>query len=355
MKQLIIAVLLFFAIIPSIKAQVSPVQGPPCPVDGKFEYKLDDYGCLLLHPDILAKIEEFTKANKNSLDCIKYVELFKEKFCKDDEYNWDRFQELWDLLLLDKNGNHHAIVENCEGIHPLSFWSDLINFYPSQDLWDKAKSKGYRPQYGYVPGLFFNLHNLDYYPMAIIKLPTSPALNADQLLNYVRTHLDEFTDLTKSDFTPIKGDEAIWNSSNPLGAILHIEIQGGLDNGSVMCTDYEPNYWVFTTVEDKFIGGDGYHPVSGNRMFGYTIENGKYIYFTKGSDNAWASISVISTLISYNGGAALWEDFQEKVCAFVNQHGGICSVETPDRRKPSEYLVVALLKGNIPITKIPCK
>jgi hypothetical protein len=115
------------------------------------------------------------------------------------------------------------------------------------------------------------------------------------------------------------------------------------------------NYWVFTTVEDKFIGGDGYHPVSGNRMFGYTIENGKYIYFTKGSDNAWASISVISTLISYNGGAALWEDFQEKVCAFVNQHGGICSVETPDRRKPSEYLVVALLKGNIPITKIPCK
>ena len=41
MKQLIITILLIFAIMPSTKAQVSPTQGPPCPADGKFEY--DDF------------------------------------------------------------------------------------------------------------------------------------------------------------------------------------------------------------------------------------------------------------------------------------------------------------------------
>lgn len=82
MKQLIIATLLIFAIMSSITSQVSPIQGPPCPTDGRFEYKLDDYGCLILHPDILAKIEEFTKANKNSLDCIKYVESLKKNSAK---------------------------------------------------------------------------------------------------------------------------------------------------------------------------------------------------------------------------------------------------------------------------------
>ena len=41
MKQLIITFLLIFAIMPSIKSQVSPTQGPPCPLDGKFEY--DDF------------------------------------------------------------------------------------------------------------------------------------------------------------------------------------------------------------------------------------------------------------------------------------------------------------------------
>lgn len=41
MKQLIIATLLIFAIMLRIKAQISPIQGQPCPADGKFEY--DDF------------------------------------------------------------------------------------------------------------------------------------------------------------------------------------------------------------------------------------------------------------------------------------------------------------------------
>ncbi len=99
MKQLIITILLIFAIMPSIKAQVSPI--PPCPEDGKFEY--DDFekqvkeikeNCSY---DLLPKYEarvNLCKTNPNPKRCLDEIMLnaFLEDnptiSLSDDEKKW---------------------------------------------------------------------------------------------------------------------------------------------------------------------------------------------------------------------------------------------------------------------------
>jgi hypothetical protein len=70
-------------------------------------------------------------------------------------------------------------------------------------------------------------------------------------------------------FDPIPQDEALWNSSNPLSTIISISI--ALDDGNVVCSDFQSCCWVFTTLQalwKPFTWKDGVHPVSGNRQFG---------------------------------------------------------------------------------------
>jgi hypothetical protein len=53
-------------------------------------------------------------------------------------------------------------------------------------------------------------------------------------------------------------DTALWNSSNPIGAILHIAIP--IDPGLVVCTGFGPQAWVLSTIISPW---DGLHPVNG--------------------------------------------------------------------------------------------
>jgi hypothetical protein len=48
--------------------------------------------------------------------------------------------------------------------------------------------------------------------------------------------------------------------------------------------------------------------------------------------------------LAYSGGTSLWDDFQQKICNCVNIQVGECKVEIPNKRKTSEYTIVALIK-----------
>jgi hypothetical protein len=93
-------------------------------------------------------------------------------------------------------------------------------------------------------------------------------------------------------FTPFStSDAALWNSSSPLSTIMKIQLDEvfGITtaDGDVICSQYDPCCWIFTTLgSSDGISGGGIHPVSGNRKFGYTYENGIFVIFTQGADRA---------------------------------------------------------------------
>ncbi len=148
--------------------------------------------------------------------------------------------------------------------------------------------------------------NMDVFPVHINTLPNKPNSNQkytpDEFFNFFRLNLNLFAEK----FTPIVdnyygiNDTALWNSSNPLGALIHIEIP--IDNGTVVCSGLGPKAWVFSTIKAPLsMGYDGIHPVSGNRLFGYYVDpndNTMYIY-TRGVDRVSQVATSFPNLANY--------------------------------------------------------
>ena len=111
--------------------------------------------------------------------------------------------------------------------------------------------------------------NMDYFPVRVTELPTG--MTADEFLEEIRTNINDFVDTDLSGFSPEDEVETgtdetdLWESEEPIGAILHIEIP--MDEGSVICSDYDSDQWKFSTIRAPW---DYDHPVSGTREFGYT-------------------------------------------------------------------------------------
>ncbi|MEP0266288.1 DUF2252 family protein [Dokdonia sp.] len=130
--------------------------------------------------------------------------------------------------------------------------------------------------------------NLDYYSIVIDK-PN----DIDAFWNKFRLSFNDliFEDgkietLYGSFQTYAKSDIEKWESDNPIGALMSFTMLGVgkiyREGGSVVLSCYSKNQWVFSTVTtDK----DGFHPVSGNRAFGY-IDNadGSITIYTKAAD-----------------------------------------------------------------------
>jgi hypothetical protein len=71
--------------------------------------------------------------------------------------------------------------------------------------------------------------NMDYFSVDITQLPLNPEtgqrFTLEGFFNYVRTNLDTFFENNSTEFGPYNDDEeAIWNSSNYLGAIMRFDI-----------------------------------------------------------------------------------------------------------------------------------
>ena len=363
MNKAVFFILLLHLSLVRLEAQINKEHEVPlqlnqasCPDDDKFEWRKTDYLCAVNNQLLIAELELFKSINGYSYDAKDFVDNFLMLFCNNSNFKWERFKELYDILKL---GGHNILVEDCIGDHPIAFWNDLFNFQPNNAVKDRLKNKGYRVQYDYIPQWpepIKTKFNLDYYPIEVTKMPinfsTGQPYGPDELLEYIRLNLNDFIDITKSKFIPIAGDESLWNSPNPLGAIIGIIIP--INSGAVVCSDYDQSYWVFTTVvapPDK----EGFHPVSGNRQFGYEQKGNNFIFFTKGCDVAWLSGNVIAALIAYNGGEALWSSFQTKVNAWIIAHLGEITTAPKEQQLPSLGWLIEALKGNSPITKIPCK
>jgi len=112
---------------------------------------------------------------------------------------------------------------------------------------------------------------------------------------------------------------------------------------------------VFSTLEAPF-WDDGVHPVTGNRQFGWRINNdGSLEIYTKGADrmSKW-HLNLLDGL-GFAGADALWISFRNKVAAFVNNNGGFANTSIqPTRWRPDWAAVKGMLISVSPITSIPC-
>jgi len=198
--------------------------------------------------------------------------------------------------------------------------------------------------------------NMDYFSVKVTQLPRG--LTAEQFLDRIRKNINQYVNEEFSGFYTNRevdtgyDESAIWNSNNPVGAILHIEIP--YDEGSVICSSYQQRNWIFTTIKAPW---DFDHPVSGARQFGFNVnQDGSYTFYTRGVDritqkvNDWIGYSDTMT-----GADNLWKSFQRGVENYVNSNGGIATKNDPIVARPNWDIVREVLNGSRPISELGCK
>jgi hypothetical protein len=185
--------------------------------------------------------------------------------------------------------------------------------------------------------------NLDNYRVKILKLPSRRGIDSLRgLLDFVRLNINQFIDPGRARFSPYSAaDGARWNSNNPVGAVLHIDLGPDLgpanpEDGSVLCSSYSDTHWIFSTVHTP---ADQYHPVSGSRQFGFYTVSGPSVggtesfVYVRAADRVSpsflnAELSSIFNLI-FEGGHQTWLSFQRRLAAYVNVTGGKATIVPP--------------------------
>lgn len=236
---------------------------------------------------------------------------------------------------------------------PLAEWCDLFRHRPSPAVLAELANRGMSLQdiqtaYGAV--------NVDYYPIEITRMPLQNGvpMTPEQLQEAIRSDPNRFLDRNLTNFRPYdtSRDPTQWTSSNPVGTVFGIDMgpnrflgvpTGGVDDGSVVASSVSSDRWIFTTIWAR---DDGYHPVSGNREFGFSdpgAGNGPVVFYTRGVDRlstrADAVVGFGSSLFARAGltdrwreGVAFdtadqnWRAYQDRVAAYVNDRGGAATV-----------------------------
>ena len=263
----------------------------------------------------------------------------------------------------------------------LAKWQEVSSFIPPKSVTDKLKNldNNYTSiisgdwDIQYIENASSPIVNMDYFPVSISQLPKDPATGTTftpaNFFNHVRKNLNSFFEGNSTTFGPYNATEAaLWNSNNYLGAIMRFDIApvqiGGLtfvqQDGSVICSYQNGNIWRFTTIESP---QDWSHPVSGTREFGLTANaDGTYTFYTRGvdrvaesTDDFMGSLPLMTT--AYDGGDALWTQFQNNLTAFVNkpENGGAAQKVAPRISRPDWEKVKAVLRGERPISDFGCK
>jgi len=271
------------------------------------------------------------------------------------------------------SGKPYALIPNFPCIR-LSEWINTAGYKPGTDIINKLNNVVTWP--GIVPGLnntgvvariqaindaSSTAVNMDYFPVGISQMPILNGQRATQqsLTNYVRQNINLFVDPTLAKFAPYNSyginETALWNSSNPTGAVVNIDI-GGPDNGSVIVSRSTPTSWTFTTIYEPLYLK---HPVSGNRDFGIRPNNGSFVFYTRGVDRmtTWdvATFQYLhdnaNSIIAgpYDKGDELWSSFQRKLADFINSNGGSAGVGNPEILRPDWDRVKEVLEGRQPV------
>lgn len=161
-------------------------------------------------------------------------------------------------------------------------------------------------------------------------------------------------------------ENSIWQSPNPLGAIMRFDIPvslfgflPGSQDGSVVCSKSQPLQWIFSTIKSHI---DWNHPVSGNREFGISQnQDGTYTFYTRGVDRVAEPLDVLMGSLPLNqdafeGADLLWTKFIQNLSNFINSpsNGGASAWETPIISRPDWKKVKDVLEGRRPITDLGC-
>jgi hypothetical protein len=212
--------------------------------------------------------------------------------------------------------------------------------------------------------------NMDYFSVDITQLPLNPEtgqrFTLEGFFNYVRTNLDTFFENNSTEFGPYNDDEeAIWNSSNYLGAIMRFDImvqeifgQELTQDGSVICSEQSLLGWTFTTIKSP---EDWSHPVSGNREFGLQLDtDGSYNFFTRGVDRVADKEDVLigslpAVPTAFEGADELWNAFQDNLESFISTNDGQAHKLPSQIDRPDWDKVRDVLEGSRPITDLGCE
>ena len=256
----------------------------------------------------------------------------------------------------------------------LSQWQDVASFQVPQSVKNKINSIPNQNSYwsswaitDIESGAGANL-NMDLFPVKITDLPNKPngqKYTSAEFFNFFRKNLNLFAE----QFIPIEDnhydihDTALWNSTNPLGALIHIKIP--IDDGSVVCSGYSTNTWIFTTMKaPQSWSYDGLHPVAGNRKFSYYTDpnDNSVTIYTRGvdrtskiNDGNTPIINAMMQQMAFQGADQLWRGMQNKLSAYINSKGGTASKVQEEKYRPNYSAVKNYIKGKAPISSLGCK
>lgn len=253
----------------------------------------------------------------------------------------------------------------------LKKWLALAKFVPDQSIINKLNTVIGNMTVGATPQATFTVKdvanvqsindavspivNMDYYSVLVRQLPTinGQTVTAPQFLEYIRLNINSFLD--GKTFYPYNAygvnDTNTWNSSNPKGAIMGVDILG--PDATVITSSSQPNEWIFTTVHDPM---NGDHPVSGNRAFGFIDEGGgSYTFYTRGVDRL---TDIAETKVQdwfglpFSEADALWNSYRQKIDGFVRSHGGLTTSRSIPPYRPDWNLVNDVLEGRKPMSSL---
>jgi hypothetical protein len=217
---------------------------------------------------------------------------------------------------------------------PINFkdWEDIVSFRPSHDI--QRSLQGRTPLKWYIHKIEDALGpiNLDYYPVTVSTLPIigGHRATAADFLSHIRKNLNKFIDTNIADIESYDTSEGQrWESSSPLKAVMtwnmkvagsFIGYLGNLNDGSVVVSEFRPQHWIFSTI---WTPRDLDHPVSGNRQFGFIVnEDNSYTFYTRGADRTTNEIAYRLSTLAFGSAHQLWFSLQGKITQFVNSNNG---------------------------------
>lgn len=267
----------------------------------------------------------------------------------------------------------------CQQLGQLDDWQQLANHQVPQSVKNKIQNIKNQTRYydnwditdlenGLGPRL-----NMDLFPVKITEMPNKPngqKYTSAEFFDFFRKNINLFAEK----FVPIVdnyygiNDTALWFSDNPLGALIHIDIDiipsVLSDDGTVVCSGVFSNTWIFSTVKAPLDWyHDGIHPVAGNRAFSYykNPADGSITIYTRGVDRVSKNYSddgaIINHLIesgAFIGADNLWDGMQDKLSKFIEDNGGHASKVAAIKYRPKYQKIKDYISGKIPNSSLNC-
>jgi hypothetical protein len=230
----------------------------------------------------------------------------------------------------EENENYAPEFEQftrADKLNKIADWAYLLSYKVPDEIVSKLSARHMYVQYAHNES-YSNDLNADFYRLRIDKYPSLNGVQFDakSLVKYIRLNINRLIDTSYSDFNPYDSsvDKPVWNSDNPLGTVLKLDIKGP-DNAAVVVSLSKPNGWRFSTIHTP---DTGTHPVSGHREFFIgkdPVTKGSY-FIIKGLDMASTGIAGLGLPVAGEWGFgqadALWKSMREKIINFINSNGG---------------------------------